>query len=160
LIGHRYRVLTAKLRLAAVERGLVKLPPGTSLNRETGGFWSDLSWLALLAGAWVVLSPWIWGYQDADGAVATDVITGFVVIVLTVAAIVFPAFWALHLFAGLWLVIAPWLVGYGDANGPVGLSDTIAGIVICGVAITCLAASQRALRVGQAGGIGRIRPRE
>jgi hypothetical protein len=76
--------------------------------------------------------------------------------VLTLAAIVFPALWALHLFAGLWLVIAPWLVGYGDADGPVGLSDTIAGILICVIAIASLAASQRALRQGQTGAIGRI----
>jgi SPW repeat len=157
LIGHRYRALTARLRSAAVQRGLVSLPPGHKLDQRPRGFWSDLSWLALLTGSWVVASPWILGYQDADGAVATDVITGSVVIVLTVAAIVFPALWALHLFAGMWLVIAPWLVGYGNANGPVGLSDTIAGILICAIAIASLAASQRALRAGQTGAIGRIR---
>jgi hypothetical protein len=157
LILKRYRALTARLRSAAVQRGLVKLPPGTSLKREPDGFWSDLSWLALLAGAWVLLSPWIWSYRDADGAIATDVVTGSAVILLTLMAIVFPALWALQLFAGLWLVIAPWLVGYGNTNGPVGLSDTIAGIVICVVAIACLAASQRALRPGQSGAIGRIR---
>jgi hypothetical protein len=153
----RYRALTSKLRSAAIQRGLVKLPSGTSLKRDAGGFWSDLSWLALVAGVWVVASPWIWGYQDVDGAIAIDAVTGSAVIVLALAAILFPALWALHLFAGLWLVIAPWLAGYGNANGPVGLSDTIAGIVICVVAVTCLAAAQRALRPGDPRAIGRIR---
>ena len=54
----------------------------------------------------------------------------------------------------------PSIVGYGDVNGPVGLSDTIAGIVICAVAIISLATSQRALRPGDSRAIGRIHPRE
>jgi hypothetical protein len=155
-LSGRYRTLTAGARAAAVRRGLVQLPRGQTLARSPRGFWSDLSWLALLAGAWVILSPWIWGYDDVDGAIAADVVTGLVVIVLALAAIVFPALWALNLLAGLWLVVAPWIVGYGDANGPVGLSDTIAGLLICTVSIACLAASQRAVRRGGTA-IGRIR---
>lgn len=153
----RYRALAARARGAAVRRGLVELPPGQSLDRAPRGFWSDLSWVALAAGVWVVLAPWTWGYEDLDGAIATDVVTGGAVIVLSLGAIVFPALWALNLFAGAWLLLAPWIVGYGNAHGPVGLSDTIAGIVICAVAVTCLAASQRALRSGDARAIGRIR---
>jgi hypothetical protein len=158
-LSSSYRALAAKARAASVRRGLVKLPTDHSLPRTPRGFWSDLSWLALAAGLWVVVAPWTWGYQDVDGAIATDVVSGAIVIALTVAAIVFPVLWALALLAGLWLVTAPWIVGYGDANGPTGLSDTIAGILICAVAIACLAASQRALRPGGATAIGRIRPR-
>jgi hypothetical protein len=109
-------------------------------------------------GAWVVIGPWTWGYDDAAGAVATDVITGTLVIAIALGAIVFPSLWALELLSGLWLVVAPWLVGYGDTNGPVGLSDTIAGILICAVAVASLSAAQRALRPSPgAGGIGRLR---
>jgi hypothetical protein len=152
----RYRVLAAKARAVAIRRGLVELPPGHTLDRAPRGFWSDLSWVALVAGLWVLVAPWTWGYQDVDGAIATDVVTGAFVIAVSLGAVVFPALWVLDLFAGLWLVIAPWIVGYGDANGPVGLSDTIAGIVISAVAIASLASSQRALRPGQAGGAGRL----
>jgi hypothetical protein len=159
LFSGSYRKLVARARAAAVRRGLVELPPGTTIRSAPGGFWSDLSWVALAAGVWVVLAPWTWGYEDVDGAIATDVVTGVVVIVLTLAAIVFPALWALVLFAGMWLIVAPWIVGYGDAHGPVGLSDTVAGIVICAVAVASLATSQRALRSGNSRAIGRIRPR-
>jgi hypothetical protein len=155
----RYRAFAARTRAAAVRRGLVKLPPGHSLGRAPRGFWSDLSWLALAAGGWVVASPWVWDYEHAEGAIAADVVTGGAVVALALAAIVFPALWAINLLAGLWLVTAPWFVGYGDANGPVGLNDTIAGILICAVSITCLAASTRSLRPGEARAIGRIRPR-
>jgi SPW repeat-containing protein len=155
----RYRAVAARARTAALRRGLVELPRGRTLDRGPRGFWSDLSWLALAAGLWVVLGPWTWGYHDVSEAITTDVASGAAVIVLTLTATVFPALWALNLLAGLWLVTAPWLVGYGDANGPVGLSDSIAGIVVCAVAIASLAASERALRPGEGGAIGRIRPR-
>jgi hypothetical protein len=159
-LNGRYRALAAELRASAVRRRLVELPPGRSIRSRPAGFWSDISWISFAAGAWVVLAPWTWGYDDVDGAIATDVVTGVIVIALTLAAIVFPALWALVLLAGAWLVIAPWVVGYGDANGPVGLSDTTAGIVVCIVAVICLAASQRALRPGDSRAIGRIGPRD
>jgi SPW repeat-containing protein len=159
-LSGRYRAWAARLRASAVRRRLVELPLGRSVRRQPAGFWSDLSWIALAAGVWVALAPWTWGYEDVDGAIATDVVTGGIVIALTLAAIIFPGLWALVLLAGAWLVIAPWLVGYGDAHGgAVGLSDTVAGIVICVVAIISLATSQRALRSGDSRAIGRIRPR-
>lgn len=159
-LSERYRAWAARLRASAVRRGLVEVPAGRSIRSRAQGFWSDISWVALVAGLWVVLAPWTWGYHGEDGAIATDVVTGGLVIALTLAAIIFPGLWALVLLAGAWLVIAPWIVGYGDANGPVGLSDTFAGIVICVVAILSLAASQRALRPGDSRAIGRIHPRE
>jgi hypothetical protein len=155
-----YRALAARLRSSAVRRRLVELPAGRSIRSRAQGFWSDVSWIAIAAGVWVALAPWTWGYDDAGGAIATDVVTGVAVIVLAVGAIVFPALWTLVLFAGMWLLIAPWIVGYGDAHGPVGLSDTATGVVICVVAVIALAASQRALRAGDSRAIGRIRPGE
>jgi hypothetical protein len=155
----RYARGVARLRRAALGLGLIALPPGQTL---AGGARAgrDVSWIGLLAGIWVVLGPWIWGYDDVDGALATDAVTGGLVIGLALAGTVFPALWALNVLAGLWLVVAPWLVGYGDANGPVGLSDTLAGIVIAAVALAVLAEAERAVRPGAGPGpVGRIRPR-
>jgi hypothetical protein len=154
-----YRSIVLKVRRAAVRRGLVELPPGRALQSRDQGFWSNLSWVGFPAGAWVALSPWIWGYDGVDGAVTTDVITGAAVIAVAAAGIVFPAFWALNALAGLWLVTAPWIVGYGDTHGPVGLSDTIVGLLITTVAIATLAAAERQITQGGAGPIGRITPR-
>jgi hypothetical protein len=159
-LSGRYRTWAARLRASAVRRRLIELPPGQSMRSRPGGFRSDVSWIALAAGVWVALAPWTWGYEDADGAIATDAVTSVIVIALTVAAIIFPALWALVLIAGAWLVIAPWVVGYGDTHGAVGLSDTAAGMVICAVAVISLATSQRALRPGDARAIGRIEPRD
>lgn len=155
----RYRAFVSLARRYALRRGLVQLPPGHTLENRARDLPGELSWLSILAGLWVALGPWIWGYQDASGSIATDVVTGALVIAFTLGAIVFPAISALNVLAGLWLVLAPWLVGYGDANGPVGLSDTLAGLVVCAVAIASLAAAERAAGPGQRA-IGRIRVRD
>src|SRR5438445_24085 len=110
----RYRAAAAAARSLALRRGLVDPGPGRRLVVDTGGFWSDLSWLSLLLGVWVALGPWVWGYESVGGAVATDAITGAAVVIFTLAGIVFPSISALNVGAGLWLVVAPWLVGYGS----------------------------------------------
>jgi hypothetical protein len=154
--GRRYPELAARARRAAVERGLVSMPSGQRLGSTAGGF-PDLSWLALPVALWVIAAPWIWGYEDASGAIATDVATGAVVVMVALAAVVFPALFSLVLVAGLWLVLAPWIVGYGDANGPVGLNDVVAGILLCVPAVSGLAAAERQALTSRGGGTGRVR---
>jgi hypothetical protein len=154
----RYRRLAAALRARSVERALVDPGPGRRLVAEAGGFWSDLTWVSILLGVWVVLSPWIWGYDDVSGSVATDVLTGCAVVAVAAIGTVLPSVLALNVLAGLWLVTAPWLVGYGSEGGPVGLSDTIAGVAIASFAIADLAAASRRIAPGESGPIGRARP--
>jgi hypothetical protein len=153
----RYRVLAASARSRALARRLVEPGSGRRIDTRLGGFWSDLSWLSILLGAWVAASPWIWGYDDVHGAIATDLVTGSAVIALTVAGIVFPPLNALTILAGVWLVPAPWLVGYGDEGGPVGLSDTLTGVMIATLGLAALAAATKRIVPGAEMPIGRVR---
>jgi hypothetical protein len=153
----RYRAFTARVRARGLAWRLVEPGSGRHVDTRAGGFWSDTSWLLILLGAWVALSPWIWGYDDVHGAIATDVITGSCVIVLTAAGILFPVFNALTVLAGTWLVLAPWIVGYGDSGGPVGLSDAIAGLLISALAISSLSAAAKRVVPGESMPIGRVR---
>jgi hypothetical protein len=154
----RYRRLAARARRLAFERRLVEAGPAHRVDPRPGGFWSDLTWVSLLLGAWVMASPWIWGYDDVDGAVTTDVVTGAVVVALTIAGIAIPPLNALTVLAGLWLVLAPWLVGYGSEGGPVGLSDALAGVVIAALGVASLAAAAKRIAPGATMPVGRIRP--
>jgi hypothetical protein len=159
-VSPRYPQSVQRARRWAVRRGLISLPTGQRLAARAPRAWSEPGWLGFLLGAWVVLGPWIWGYSDAAGAVATDAITGGVVITIALLGILFPAVWALNLLAGLWLMTAPWLVGYGSEGGPVGLSDTAAGLALSVIAVVTLATAERALATG--GGsraIGRLSTR-
>jgi hypothetical protein len=153
----RYRAILAGVRARALDSQLVEPGVGRRIDTRPGGFWSELSWLSLLIGAWVVASPWIWGYDDVDGAIATDVVTGGVVIALTLAGIAFPPLNALTVVAGLWLVVAPWMVGYGDEGGPVGLSDTLAGVMIAALGLAALTAASKRIVTGGEMPIGRVR---
>ena len=52
---------------------------------------------------------------------------------------------------------APWLVGYGTEGGPVGLSDMVAGLLVCVLALHGLVTAARAaLRPAQGQAIGRL----
>jgi SPW repeat len=155
----RWRRAAAGVRAGALRRRLVDGGAGTSVDPSAGGPWSE-PWLAgVLVGVWVCAGPWIWGYDDVDGAVTADVVTGATIAVVSLAGVVFPALLALNLFAGLWLTTAPWLVGFGTEDGPVGLSDTIAGVVTCGLALRSLTLATRRLRAAQPGPIGRVQRR-
>jgi SPW repeat len=155
----RYRALAAAVRRAALERRLVEPPPGRRIDTGVGGFASDLSWLLVLLGAWVALSPWIWGYADVSGAPVTDLVTGVAVTALGIAGIVFPSLNALLVLGGLWLVTAPWLVGYGSEGGPIGLSDTLAGVAIAALALAALTAAGRRVAAEPTMPVGRVRRR-
>jgi SPW repeat len=113
----------------------------------------------LLVGLWVCASPWIWGYDEVDGAIATDVVTGCAIAAVALAARAYPPLGALNVLAGLWLVTAPWLVGYGTHDGPVGLSDTLAGILVCGFSLRGLAVATRRAEAPAPGPVGRVRSR-
>jgi SPW repeat len=153
----RYRTLAAAARRMALERRLVEPGPGRRVDTRPGGFWSDLSWVSLLLGVWIAASPWIWGYDDVDGAVPADVAAGIAVFAVTIGAIALPSLSALNVLAGLWLVLAPWVVGYGSEGGPVGLSDVVAGALVAALALAALAAASRRIVPGGAMPIGRVR---
>jgi SPW repeat len=155
----RYRALAAAARRLAVRRGLVDPGAGRHVDTGPGGFASDLSWISILLGIWVILSPWIWGYDEVEGAVATDVITGSIVVAVTLIGIVLPSVSALNVLAGTWLVLAPWLVGYGSHDGPVGLSDALAGVAIAALAVAALTSATRRIGPATGGPIGRVRRR-
>jgi hypothetical protein len=151
-----WRRAASRIRARAVRRRLVEERAAQTIETDPAGPWSEPSLPGLLVGLWVCAAPWIWGYEDADGALAADLVTGSVIALVSLAGIVFPALLALNLLAGLWLTVAPWLVGYGNEGGAVGLSDTIAGIVTCGLALRGLSAATRRPRAGPPGPIGRM----
>jgi hypothetical protein len=152
----RWRGAAAAVRTGALRRRVVEEGAGVMVETTQGGRWSEPSVPACLLGLWICGSPWIWGYDDVDGAVATDVVTGAAIAVVALAGVLFPALLSLNVLAGLWLTTAPWLVGFGTDSGPVGLSDAVAGILTCGLALQGMTIATRRLRAAQPGPIGRI----
>jgi SPW repeat-containing protein len=156
----RWRALAARVRRGALERRIVEPGDSVGVDVRPGGFWSELSWIRLLLGAWVAASPWIWGYADSRGAVAADVASGAVIVAATLVGIVFPAFLVLALGAGTWLLVAPWLVGYGDDAGAAGLSDTLAGLAVVATSIADMTSATRRVKRDERRPVARVRPRD
>jgi hypothetical protein len=156
----RWRSAAASARAAAVGGGLVAEGAGLAIDRSGDGRWSE-PWLpAFVVGLWVCASPWIWGYDDVDGAIAADLVTGAAIAVVALAGVAFPALLALNVLAGLWLTTAPWLVGFGTDSCPVGLSDTVAGVATSALALRGMSAATRRLRSAEPGPVGRVPGRD
>ena len=86
-------------------------------------------------GIWLVLSPWILGFQAEQTPMMNAVIVGVALAAAALGAVFVPRAWEewTEVVLGLWLVVSPWVLGFA--------SNTVAvrNAVVAGVAITVLA---------------------
>jgi hypothetical protein len=88
----------------------------------------------LILGAFLFVSPWIFGFS---GHVAQNAyIAGIIIVVLAIAALSAFAIWEewLNLIVGLWTLISPWVVGFQGNNK----ATTVC--VVVGILVAILAA--------------------
>jgi hypothetical protein len=100
-----------------------------------------LSGLNVLAGIWLILSPWIVNYTNADSA-WNPIVFGAIVAVLALVraggAFKAQALSLINMLIGVWLFISAfWLADSGQASWNVG----ILGVVVFFLAAFSLAAS-------------------
>jgi hypothetical protein len=99
------------------------------------------SWLNVVLGAWLMISPWVIGYA-AGSAVMEDVILGIAVLVVALWAIgsTATAPSRINIVLGVWILIAPWVIGYaGIATGAMW-NDVVVGILVALVAVAAASA--------------------
>ena len=95
---------------------------------------SGNSWVNLLLGIWVIISPFVLGIYAPKG-IWNNVITGVVVGVLAIIR------WSMHqsgwswvnLILGIWLVISPFVL---FLSGAAMWNNVILGILICAFSLT------------------------
>ncbi|HET9142698.1 SPW repeat protein [Actinophytocola sp.] len=100
--------------------------------------------LTVLAGLWLVLAPWIWGYGDTGGgfdARCNDMTVGLVVLAAGCTQFVRPAHRTgvvVPIVFGFWLAIAPFALAYnlGADPGQAILNDTIVGTLLTGFSLS------------------------
>jgi hypothetical protein len=90
----------------------------------------------LVLAAWLFLSPWIFGIVSESIASWNAWLSGLVIGVLAVAALVAFAEWEewINLVLGLWVAASPWIVGFS------GHSTATRVHVIVGIAVAIVAA--------------------
>ena len=90
------------------------------------------SWINLLAGVWVVFSPWILDFWRLTTPTWNNVIIGALVVVLATSRLWGdPGTWPswTNVVLGIWLLISPWVLAFSSFGMPTG-NDVILGIII------------------------------
>ncbi|MFW8636549.1 SPW repeat protein [Cribrihabitans pelagius] len=106
----------------------------TDYWKKISGDWQDS--VNVLAGLWLVISPWVLQFQDSRLAVANAVLLGGLIALMSLAAVVNFRNWEewLDMAVGAWLVISPWVLGL------TALTFATWNFVIIGAIVLALAA--------------------
>ena len=96
--------------------------------------WQD--WVTLVAGIWLLVSPWVVGYAGDVAAMSNAVIFGIAIIVYSIVELSVPRAWEewLMVAAGVWLIISPWVLGF-SAETRAMWDMVIVGIVVALLAL-------------------------
>lgn len=99
--------------------------------------WQDV--VNAVLGAWLVLSPWIFGFQAETTAMASAVILGAAMLVLGLAAMFAPRQWEewVEFLVGLCAIAAPWAMGF-EALRAATLNSVIVGAIVAALALWVL----------------------
>lgn len=92
-----------------------------------------------LLGAWLVLSPWVLGYQGEGMAMANGVIIGLALIAAALGAIFVPRAWEewTEVALGLWMIASPWALGFSAIPAAMW-SAVLSGLAIVALAVWVL----------------------
>lgn len=95
-------------------------------------------WVTLVCAVLLFISPWILTFSGDVMATRAAWITGVVVAIFAIAALVQFAEWEEWVsgLLGVWMIVAPWIVGFSA----VGMA--VAAFVILGVVVVLAAASE------------------
>jgi len=95
-------------------------------------------WVNLVCAVLLFISPWILAFSGDVTATRAAWITGVVVAIFAVAALVQFAEWEEWISAllGLWMIVAPWVVGFST----VGVA--VAAFVVLGLVVACASAAE------------------
>lgn len=92
-----------------------------------------------LLGAWLVLSPWVLGFQNVVVATTTTATLGALLVASSLGAMQVPQAWEewLDVVFGVALMLAPALLGF-DSVGPALANALVAGALVTVLAIWVL----------------------
>lgn len=105
--------------------------------------WQDS--LCLILGLWLVVSPWVLGFNAVEVATWSAVVIGLIITAMALMTLVEFHDWEewADMIVGAWLVISPWLLGFTDpvgvaAAGIATWNTVIVGLLVLGLALWSL----------------------
>ena len=108
-------------------------------------YWRNLA--TILAGIWLLLSPWNMNYHDLGYAKWSAIIVGIALIASELVAFVRPGAWEelIDLALGAYLMSSPYILGF-DKTIKVADNAAMVGVLIIGLAIIGLLDDAKAQR--------------
>lgn len=96
-----------------------------------------------LLGAWLIVSPWVLGFQGVTIAMVTTMAIGAVLLASSAGAMSVPAAWEewLDAILGAGLMMAPMLLGF-DSVDPALVNALITGAIVTFLALWVLATDE------------------
>src|SRR6187431_1831815 len=91
--------------------------------------WQDAANASL--GIWLILSPWVLGFQGMSMAMSNAVVMGLALVAVALGAMLLPQAWEewSEGALGLWLLASPWLLGFGWQRDAL-LNTSLTGLVV------------------------------
>ena len=95
-------------------------------------------WVNLVCAVLLFISPWILAFSGDVTATRAAWISGIVVAIFAVAALVQFAEWEewISLLLGVWMIVAPWVVGFSTTG------VAVAAFVVLGVVVALASAAE------------------
>lgn len=89
----------------------------------------------LVAGLWMIVSPWVLAYQPESRPMWNAVVLGALIAAVAFTALYRAFAWQewVNAVLGLWLIVSPWVLGFA------GLQAAMANAVIVGAVVAALA---------------------
>ena len=92
-----------------------------------------VSWINLILGIWLVISPYVLGSTGLEATVGNDIVLGILLIasswwILAATTEVLGVSW-FQMLCGIWLVIAPFVLSYRAATHALA-NDVVVGVIV------------------------------
>jgi len=109
-------------------------------ERYAGEGVSGVAWINLIAGLWLIASPWIYGFFDAaDGSTWNCIVAGILIALVSAGRLGFGregAHWSwINALLGAWMIASPFIYGYAG-DPPRTANSIIVGVIVLFVALS------------------------
>jgi hypothetical protein len=90
------------------------------------------STIALLAGAWLFVSPWIYGAYTIATAWNSWIFGGLIVLLglIRIGRPAFSIFSWFNMVIGAWTLCSPWIYGYASTNTGRSINSLCVGVIV------------------------------
>jgi hypothetical protein len=117
------------------------------------GHTATASGLDVLAGIWLLISPFVLSFRHLGDAVANNVVLGIIIGLLALYRFFSPTHgvWVswLNVLLGIWVLISPWVLGFNFTSPVARSNNVIMGIIVIILAgwsaLATTAADERAM---------------